>query len=198
MSNYQILTVNQKAKIGNIKVTKREKIEYYSNSMCTYFAYLIHGKIYNPDNTYFRRFKFVIDFDGIDYGEYLEEEGLEDNKKSFDEFLNMMIDGFIESMLSDMKMDYNNGEALIQFCNSTINNYNRKNNSGCSSTQKESDYYSRGKFESIATDLEVNYMDYYNTVLFEFIVEAVKNTIDDLHGIKSLEVMHKHITENYI
>lgn len=36
-------------------------------------------------------------------------------------------------------------------------------------------------YEDIALDLAITY-DYYNTVLFDFIVEAVKNTIKDFEG----------------
>lgn len=40
---------------------------------------------------------------------------------------------------------------------------------------------------------------YYDTVLLEIIIEAVKNTINDFYGeIKPLEEIHRHIIENYI
>ena len=52
--------------------------------------------------------------------------------------------------------------------------------------------------EKIAYELSLKYR-YYDDVYYDFIVEAVKNTIDDFMGeIKPLQEIHKHITENYI
>lgn len=41
--------------------------------------------------------------------------------------------------------------------------------------------------------------DYYDTVAFEFVIDAVVNTVKDFNGeIRSLDEIHKHIIENYI
>lgn len=52
--------------------------------------------------------------------------------------------------------------------------------------------------QEIAMKLELKY-NYYSSVYFDFIVEAVENTIID-HGyeIKPLDEIHQHIKENYI
>lgn len=53
-------------------------------------------------------------------------------------------------------------------------------------------------YEDIAFALKTKY-NYYDTIYFEFIVDAVKDTITDFKGeVKSLEEVHKHIIENYI
>lgn len=53
-------------------------------------------------------------------------------------------------------------------------------------------------YKDIALELESKY-HYYDDVYFDFVVEAVENTITDFMGeVKSLEKIHKHITQNYI
>lgn len=54
------------------------------------------------------------------------------------------------------------------------------------------------KIRKIARELQHKYYDYYCTVYFDFIVEAVENTIDDFGRVCNLEEMHQHIIENYI
>lgn len=52
--------------------------------------------------------------------------------------------------------------------------------------------------KKIATELYYNY-SYYNSVYFDFIAEAVENTLKDFEmEVKPLEDIHKHIKENYI
>lgn len=54
-------------------------------------------------------------------------------------------------------------------------------------------------YREIAEKLYYKYYNYYCTVYFDFIVEAVENTIKDFHGeIKTLEEIHQNIKENYI
>lgn len=55
-----------------------------------------------------------------------------------------------------------------------------------------------GRCKDIAVMLQLRYR-YYDDVYFDFVVEAVENTITDFMGeIKSLEEFHEHITQNYI
>ena len=54
------------------------------------------------------------------------------------------------------------------------------------------------KYEEIAINLQNKYYDYYCTVYFGFLVEAVENAINDLLGVCDLEDLHQHIIENYI
>lgn len=52
--------------------------------------------------------------------------------------------------------------------------------------------------EEIAAKLEYKY-NYYSTVYYGFIVEAVENTLKDYKmEIPPLEEIHAHIKENYI
>ena len=53
-----------------------------------------------------------------------------------------------------------------------------------------------------AEALLLQYPNYYDTVDFGFIEEAVQNTFDDFHSKNqtraTLEEIHKHVIENYI
>jgi hypothetical protein len=54
-------------------------------------------------------------------------------------------------------------------------------------------------YREIAEKLYYTYYNYYCYVFFDFIVEAVENTINDFWGeIKTLKEIHNHIKENYI
>ena len=53
-------------------------------------------------------------------------------------------------------------------------------------------------YKEIARDLSIKYYNYYCTVFFDFIVEAVYNSVNDLMGVCDLDELHAHIKENYI
>lgn len=52
-------------------------------------------------------------------------------------------------------------------------------------------------YEKIARDLCDKYYNYYCTVYFGFIVEAVENSIKDIHTY-DIEKLHANIKEYYI
>lgn len=52
--------------------------------------------------------------------------------------------------------------------------------------------------DSWARDLYDKYMNYYCTVYFGFLVEAVQNAIDDGYEWGSIDELHKIIKANYI
>lgn len=54
------------------------------------------------------------------------------------------------------------------------------------------------KATKIARELFNKYYNYYCTVYFDFIVEAVENALDDGCRCDDLEEMHEYIKENYI
>lgn len=55
--------------------------------------------------------------------------------------------------------------------------------------------------KKICRELQNNF-DYYNDVYYEFIIEAVENTVKDLNitdmATCNIATVHKHIKENYI
>lgn len=52
----------------------------------------------------------------------------------------------------------------------------------------------------IYNELMDKYYNYYCSVYYEFILEAIKNTLQDLRNVqdKDIDMIHKHIRENYI
>lgn len=62
--------------------------------------------------------------------------------------------------------------------------------------------YLENNVKSVANDIArelKNTFDYYDYVYFDFIVEAVENTLHDYEmEIPPLKEIHKHIKENYI
>ena len=55
------------------------------------------------------------------------------------------------------------------------------------------------KIKTIYNLLLDKYYNYYCTVYYEYIIEAIKNTLKDNYNKDlSIEEIHKHIKENYI
>lgn len=54
--------------------------------------------------------------------------------------------------------------------------------------------------KSIYNDLIYKYYEYYCTTYYEFIIEAIANTMQDLrnYNIITLDMIHNNIKENYI
>lgn len=54
--------------------------------------------------------------------------------------------------------------------------------------------------KEIYNELMEQYYNYYCTVYYEFILEAIKNTIKDFRNKKeyTIEEVHQNIIENYI
>lgn len=100
----------------DIKITKKEKIFEQHNDKVSNYCYLIHGRIINDNGTRYRKFKFVIHFDGYDlYDECVE------TKEDFMNFLDSLIDGFTSSIIS-----YDDCGDFYKLCSESIDNYNQK------------------------------------------------------------------------
>ena len=58
------------------------------------------------------------------------------------------------------------------------------------------------KIEKIYSDLTMKHYGYYCSCYYTYVLEAIKNTIKDLnittYKKSDIEMIHKHITENYI
>lgn len=105
----------------DFKYTKINKIYEVNNDMCHNYYYIYYGKIYNKDHTRYRKFKYVDWFDIFDVCEYEEKEYATKN-----DIHNYAI-SIENSYLLDIK-DYDDVEGLkkfYNFCNETINNYNK-------------------------------------------------------------------------
>lgn len=53
-------------------------------------------------------------------------------------------------------------------------------------------------YKEIAAELYNTYIDYYYTCIFDIVLDAVIQSIKDLHDVCNIEDLHKHIKENYI
>ena len=101
-----------------IKITKKEKLQEINNEMVHNFYYLVYGRIYNDDNTKYKKFKLVLFFDVFDVQEYFEQDFYtKDNIKNF-------VDALIDSYTS-LITDYNKTQYFYEICNDTIKRYNK-------------------------------------------------------------------------
>ena len=99
-----------------IKITKRQNIFEQHNDKVSNYCYLVYGKIINDEKTKYKKFRFVVHFDGYD----LYEEGCKTKADTMN-YLDMLIDGFISSIVS-----YDNCKAFYEACNESIRSYNDK------------------------------------------------------------------------
>lgn len=101
-----------------IKITQKRKLLEVNNDMTHNFYYEIKGRIYNDDETKYKKFNFVLWFDIFDILEYFEKEYFtqEDLKTYLAELSYSYVD--IINSYEDTKDFYN-------FCYKSIDNYNR-------------------------------------------------------------------------
>lgn len=102
-----------------IRITKREKLDEWSNSMCSGTEWLVHGRIINDDNTMYRPFKFIATIDGQDLwkDEYDDEN---EDCYTYREYLDeIMIPYYLDYIRS-----YDDCKDFYNLCNETINDYN--------------------------------------------------------------------------
>lgn len=94
-----------------VDITKTEKIRETHNSMVSNYAYLIHGRIYDKNYTRFKRFRFVVDFDGYDLGE---------SELTKEEYRDELASHYLSLIKS-----INDTEEFYNECQLTIDNYNK-------------------------------------------------------------------------
>ena len=103
----------------NIKYTKINKLYEQNNDMCHNFYYIYYGRIYNKDNTKYRKFKYIEWFDIFDIQEYYDKEYI--TEEDIRNFALNLENGYLLNI-----RDYNDTENLKEFykyCNETIRNY---------------------------------------------------------------------------
>ena len=98
----------------NYKITKIQKLEEVCNSMCHNFYYLAFFRLYNDDNTRYKKGKFIVWVDAFDVQEYFDKDSY--TKKD------------VETLVSDLAVntmetyykDYNDTHELYEYCRQTI------------------------------------------------------------------------------
>ena len=98
------------------KVTKTKLLKYVNNDMTTCWYYLVYCRVYNQDNTRYKKAKFVLHIDLFDILEYFESDYY--NASKLKEYLYTIAYGVIDFVKYDKFVDF------IDFCNDTINKYN--------------------------------------------------------------------------
>lgn len=105
-----------------IKITKRQVLDRWSNCMSAGEFTLVHGRAFNAAGDRYRPFKFVL---WIDYAEDLWDPETEEELKR-DDVLADMIDCFVSGAWMTDFGDVNAWAAFIDECNDTINSYNER------------------------------------------------------------------------
>lgn len=97
-----------------IKITRKQELYKQCSDMVSNYYYLIYGRIINNDNSKYKKFRFIIKFDGYDLADYFEEE-----KVNISLYLDILIEGFISAINSYEDTDY-----FYNMCINSIQQYN--------------------------------------------------------------------------
>lgn len=102
------------------EITKVVLLKEVCNDMCHNWYFLCYGKLYNNDKTKYKSCKFVICIDSDDLWEYYEgkEHYTDRQVREYVKFL------ACENLWA-MAQDYNRLSDFYDWCNETIENYNR-------------------------------------------------------------------------
>lgn len=106
----------------DFEITKQQKILEVNNDMCHNYYFLVYGRIYNEGKTRMRKFKYVQWFDIFDVQEFFEDKEWI-TQEDVREYLNNLEVPYLYNI-----KDYNDEKGLKEFyeyCNETIENYNR-------------------------------------------------------------------------
>ncbi len=105
-----------------IELTTHKKLGEIDNSMCHNYYYVQYGRIYNAEHKRFRKFKFVVWFDIYDICEYFDNDSV--TKQEIAEYANEIAWSSCEAN-RDLIKSYDDCKQFYDWCNETINNYNR-------------------------------------------------------------------------
>lgn len=102
-----------------VKITKRKLWHEFNCDKCHNYYFAYWGRIYNDENTKYKRFSFIVFFDIFELQEYLNyrNEITEEDKW---EYAELLADGFIDTIIS-----YDNCTYFYELCKQSIENYNK-------------------------------------------------------------------------
>lgn len=104
-----------------IKIIKRIKLREVNCAMCHNYYYGFKGRIYNDDQTKYKRFAFVVWFDVFDLQEAYESEDI--CNEDILAYANELADYKFSLIKS-----YVDCKEFYEECNRTIEEYNNSNN----------------------------------------------------------------------
>jgi hypothetical protein len=105
-----------------VELTTHKKIHEVNNDKCHNYYYVQYGRIYNAERKRYRKFKFVFWFDIFDVMEYFDKDIV--SQKEIVEFANELAWNICETYEGGIK-SYNDCEAFYDWCNETIDEYNK-------------------------------------------------------------------------
>lgn len=105
-----------------VELTTHKKIREVSNDKCHNYYYVQYGRIYNAEHKQYRKFKFVVWFDIFDVQEYFEKDivTIKDIAECAGEFAWSAYEAN-----ADLIRSYDNCDVFYDWCNETIENYNK-------------------------------------------------------------------------
>lgn len=112
--------------MSNYKITKMQLIKEVNNSMCHNYYYLVNFRLFSEDNMHYKKGKFVLWFDIFDLQEYYIDEG-EELRAITKEEIKQYASEIAVNTLETYYKSYKNTSDLYEYCNNTIEDYNRVN-----------------------------------------------------------------------
>ena len=103
-----------------IKITRRELLRHDNNEMVTNWFYLVHGRLYNDDETMYKKFKFVVWIDGDDLWFDDDDEGW--SYVPLDEYLNY----YCIPSFTDLIRGYDDCDDFYDACYDSIISWNER------------------------------------------------------------------------
>lgn len=111
---------NQNIKAMEIKITKRTLAHEVNNDMVHNYYYYVQGRIYNDDNTRYKKFGFIVWFDVEDLAEFYEDKDIFTKK----DILNY-VDEMSFCCFTDYIKAYDDCKYFYEICRQSIENYNK-------------------------------------------------------------------------
>jgi hypothetical protein len=104
----------------NVKITKRKLWHELNCDKCHNYYFAYWGRIYNDENTKYKRFSFIVFFDAFELQEYYSEREDEITNKDIQEYADVLADSFIAIIKS-----YDDCKDFYDMCNCSIESYNK-------------------------------------------------------------------------
>lgn len=106
-----------------IKITKRTLLWHQRNDMCCNWYWKVQGRIINTQETRYRKFTFVVQYDYDEIAEWFEPEN-DICPAITDKMHKQFLDELIFSSFTDYIKSYDDCSLFYQLCKESIARYN--------------------------------------------------------------------------